>query len=235
MSQIVWIPGWSATPSVFAHAWEVLPEYTHISCDFSACDQKEKFLAVGRHTVCAQPLPVDVIGWSMGAMIALQIAREVPESVNRLILISGSSRFLRNSDQPDGISSGLLDQMIVALERDPLRVVAAFCQRMFTHDERAAGFSRDWEYAYGRVQPALPTLRAGLEYLRDFAVTSDQIFTETHILHGSDDPICPASVALKMGEIVKTKSLTVWPGVGHAPFFTCKEQFNDWLRRIFRE
>lgn len=227
-SPTVWIPGWSVGPTVFEDTWAALPG-SHIGCDLTECTRVSQFLQMTNHVIMAQSCSVDLVGWSMGAMIALEVAQQHPSHVGRLILISGSSRFLRSGPGDDGISVRALDHMQLALHNNPSAAVENFRRGMFTQDERLAGYYRHWRSAYGGFNNSTESLNAGLEYLRSFDIDPPRIQNETYILHGGEDRICPVAGALRLGDAISSSSVTVWPDVGHVPFYTQREEFKTWI------
>jgi pimeloyl-[acyl-carrier protein] methyl ester esterase len=222
------MPGWSVGPSIFSDLWTRFPEREHVGCDFSSCVEPSDFAQVARHAVLGRA-QVDVVGWSLGAMAALELASTDPGCIGRLVLVSGSSCFLAQGEEGNGVSVDVLDRMRAALQERPLQVVEAFQQRMFSRGERAAGHYRSWRSLYGTACPSREALSAGLDYLRGFAVDGSSVHTETHILHGTEDGICSLSGAHEMSMTIAGADLTVWPDVGHVPFFTKREEFGRWM------
>ena len=83
--------------------------------------------AVGLHNLLASfGGRVDVIGWSMGSIVALETAREYPGLFQQLVIISGTARFSAENDEFPGVSAAVLRAMARGLRRTPDNVLAAY-------------------------------------------------------------------------------------------------------------
>jgi len=232
---VVWLPGWSTGDEVFGALRAVLPGSRHHGCDFGGCVEASEFALAARAAVLALSTPVDLVGWSMGAMVGLELARDLPGRIRRLVLISGCRRFLAARPEAEGVSPQALERMSAALERNAAVVVQRFRERMFSAPERAAGYAGAFAAEHGvNVQPA-PSLAAGLSYLGGFAVEPAALRCETFLLHGAADDLCPLSSARELADGIEGAQLTVWPDVGHAPFYTRVEATQSWLAGVLAQ
>ncbi|MEW6583673.1 MAG: alpha/beta hydrolase [Actinomycetota bacterium] len=226
--RFLWLPGWSAGAGTWREAIDRAPEGAHRVCGFSSCARAGDLRDAARAALDAQPGPVTLVGWSLGAMVALELARDLPGRVRRLCLVGATDRFVAASGEPGGWPERVLTRMGARLAEDATGVLEAFDRRMFSPDERRAGHAERWIAARDGVPP-LPSLRAGLDYLRGFSVDAAAIRVPARLLHGAEDEICPPAGAERLAGALPDARLTVWEGAGHAPFFTDPGRFARWL------
>ncbi|MDD2770431.1 MAG: alpha/beta fold hydrolase, partial [Methylococcus sp.] len=114
----------------------------------------------------AAPSAAHWVGWSLGAMVALEISRQAPAAVNSLTLLCGNPRFVAEPDWP-----GMAADTLVRFADSFLEDYETACQRFLAlqvwgmPSERA--LLRDVRnHLAGRPQPDRAALLAGLDVLR---------------------------------------------------------------------
>ena len=70
----------------------------------------------------------DIVGWSLGGLVALYIAIRHPHKVRRLCLTSSFAKFLATTDYPQGLNRSALDKMIALFEQDYPKYMRQFLQ-----------------------------------------------------------------------------------------------------------
>lgn len=145
--------------------------------------------------------PALVIGWSMGAMIALETACIAPDTVRRLVLISPTACFCVKDDYPHGQKPAVLRAMMTGI-RSPRRrsILKDFWEKTaFPHALKN-------EESTSRVADALEqgefALSKGLEYLlhTDLRSTVSHLTQPALIIHGTEDKIIPATAGHWLSE-----------------------------------
>ncbi|NCC52705.1 MAG: alpha/beta fold hydrolase [Spartobacteria bacterium] len=135
--------------------------------------------------------PVWLAGWSMGSIIALQVAHRMPDALAGLILLASTPCFCAQED----FSAGTPVASVRALAKT-LKVTPALAMRTFLKMavKPAKLGKADLER---RVTNALQfdkdMLQAGLKYLETTDIRGDvaAITTPTLLIHGEDDTIIP--------------------------------------------
>ncbi|GAA3409792.1 alpha/beta fold hydrolase [Paenibacillus hodogayensis] len=252
----LWIHGWGMSPDVWGDPGVWLPEARHRLFSYEGCHTVDEMKERLREIVCEESLqggPVHVLGWSLGGMLALELAMEtgLGENKERLpigqaVLIGASLRFV-DERREIGWPGRVIRRMRTQLTADPAGTLLRFADSMLSPGERPT-WPAVAERLAKRTDFTLAGLEAGLTYLLETDLTgrwercsqawavedvSEEIAMrdgapEVIWMHGGEDPVCPPA-ALAVGPFRKT---VLFPGAGHAPFVTQPERFAQQLRRI---
>ena len=116
----------------------------------------------------AIPAGAYVCGWSLGALLALQIAAQSPQRLAGLILVGATPSFTQRADWQLAQTSALLDTFRAAIEQDATATLQRFVALLNQGDAQARTIGR----ALCRRLQSAPladtnTLLAGLDWLRD--------------------------------------------------------------------
>ena len=84
------------------------------------------------------PQGAAVLGWSLGGMVALELARSRPGDLAALVLIATTPCFLARDDWPAGMKPGVLDGFAAGLARDYRRSLSNFLALQTWGDENAS-------------------------------------------------------------------------------------------------
>ena len=169
-----------------------------------------------------------IVGWSMGAQLAIKAAAALKERISGLILVGGTSRFCSADDYPCGLAAKEVRGMAVRLKRDNKVTAGQFFKNMFSENETA--FS-DLQDIAAKTISSLPPLQVSLTALSELTSTDFRhLLPGTNIpvllMHGAEDSICPVGAAEFMAKHLPLASIKIFPSSGHAPFLTGPEIFN---------
>ncbi|BBI35948.1 alpha/beta hydrolase [Cohnella abietis] len=243
---ILWLCGWSMPDTIFDRTRELLPDFHHISVDYSDADSPEEMLLLTERAVkkllyldgeaCRTKAfhgPLLIGGWSLGGLLALRLA--IQGFADGLVLFGATAQFTRSKEESDlGWADIYVRKMITGLVKDRQGVESKFRQLMFTESE--------WKTHLGECLPSIgswtnPALIAGLQVLRSEECLSQlkSITCPVFLVHGTEDSICPYGAALELiAQLPKAKLLTI-PACGHAPFLGREDQIANELRRWWHE
>ncbi len=199
---LVLLPGWGFLGGIFSRLFlpydYILPA-RHLSCDIS--DDLAAFFdeeGLGRTAV---------LGWSLGASLAVDFAERYPEKISSLILISLRSSFPAIE----------LERKRVLIEADPKGALHSFYRGCF------AGQKEDYKWFVECHEKRFietitkEELLGGLAYLSSRTVSLDRIpCTDILIVYGMRDLIAPARLAPRRAHA----RYLVMPGTGHLPFLS---------------
>ncbi|MDD2581876.1 MAG: alpha/beta fold hydrolase [Desulfuromonadaceae bacterium] len=181
---------------------------------------------------------VIVVGWSMGAQIALQSCAELSGRLAGMLLVSATPRFTASDDFPHGLARNEASGMRLKVQRNTTRALNGFYTRMFAEGELEAHSSgAEIKQLLGSITP--PETADVLEAL-DALVQADmrsllpKITLPTLIVNGGQDKICLPQASSYLKSHITGAEQIVYPVCGHAPFLTQSDQFNAELIRFAR-
>jgi pimeloyl-[acyl-carrier protein] methyl ester esterase len=222
MPRWLWIHGWGMSPSIWGPWPQMFPDIEHHVASFADCHTPMDLKEAVRSKLTAHPGPWTVVGWSLGAMLAIEVVSEyiIWQKVSGIIIVAGSLQFV-HPDRSLGTPKPLLTAMIRSLQRDPINTLAQFHAKVFAQ----------WPEPlreYPNISDSDFTaegLLAGLHYLAEVDVRAhwEKVASRALWIHGEEDPICPVGGA--------PKQAIVLPGVGHAPFLASPERVTMEMKR----
>jgi pimeloyl-[acyl-carrier protein] methyl ester esterase len=179
------------------------------------------------------PAPATILGWSMGALVALRIARRHPRTVARLVLVCASPRFVAGEDWPHAIAAHTLerfgDELAVAYRPTLQRFLSLQVQgseqgRRTLAAMRAALFARG--------EPPRDVLAAGLHILAhtDLRAEVPAIAVPTLVITGQRDALTPAAAGQWLAAALPDGRHADIAGAAHAPFLSHPAAFDGALR-----
>lgn len=172
------------------------------------------------------PLPVHVLGWSLGGLIAQYWALRHPAQIRSLALVSTSPCFTRRADWPHaqtaaaiGAVGASLDQAFdTTLERFlALQLLGSASARETLKALRAQLF------AHGRPQGLLPALSLLLD--ADLRRAVPQIACPVGLFFGERDVITPPGAGHWLAGQLTDAVYHSFPQASHAPFLSHEPAF----------
>ncbi len=146
-----------------------------------------------------------IVTGSMGGLLALEL---LPQSCQKLVLISSTAKFCATEDYPCGTHEKVLRRMILQLKRNPDAVLAEFYKNVH------------FPYPALKTEPGCPLdeLVAGLEYLlaSDVREKVPAIGIPVLLLHGAEDRIIPPGAAEWLHAHLPAGTLKLIADDGHA-------------------
>jgi len=162
--------------------------------------------------------PLIVIGWSLGAMLALEYAAQQPEKVARLVLLNPTARFCSSPGYRWGQPTSALRALKRALKRDRPAALTGFYQLCFA-PERLPQAKLDKHLQEMDLVSDVDLL-SGLNYLErsDLRESLVSVRAQAVLIHGGEDAVIPqeASAALAATLSGRICARIVVEGVGHA-------------------
>lgn len=238
MSRLLLLPGWGMEAAVWQPLRaELAIEVECVSIDWRGVKGCEEFTERVRADAAQGDAPVAIIGWSLGALVALDFAARYPTLVSKLILIGGTSRFTIDDGYDAGQDPRAVLRMSRQLARDPEKTLRHFYVSMFSNRERARGddkrFMADVHDHF--AGDTVASLSVGLDFLQTMDLR-DTLSKQPPMLliHGEDDMICPLLAAKYVADRTQQATLRVVPQAGHLPFYTeprcCAREIERFLR-----
>src|SRR5690606_6944488 len=160
------------------------------------------------------PAEVDVIGWSLGGLVALQWALEKPLQVRKLVLLGATPRFLAADGWPHGVAPAVWRIFVRELRQNPDALMRRFSALQAEGEEDSKGLTKRI-YA-NRAQAAPDALQASLNVLAagDVRERVRAVQQPVLLLHGERDAITPLAAARWLSETLPRAALQVYEGAG---------------------
>ncbi len=181
---------------------------------------------------------VVLVGWSMGAQIALQSCAELSGRLAGMVLVSATPRFTASDDYPYGLACNEASGMRLKVQRNTQRALEGFYSRLFTVGELESHSSASDIKQLLSAKPS-PDTAAVLDALDALARTDMRHFLAgitipTLVVNGALDRICLPQASCYLKEHIPDAEQTVFQYSGHAPFLTHSHQFNAEILRFTR-
>jgi pimeloyl-[acyl-carrier protein] methyl ester esterase len=177
----------------------------------------------------------DVLGWSLGGLVAQNIATTQPDRVNKLVLVGSTPCFIKKDDWQSGIRRDYFMDFFQDLEADYQRTMIKFLTLQCMKANNARQTLRQLRQSFeSKPLPSQKTLRDGLHVLLDTDLREEsiKIRNPTLFIHGDRDTLAPVQAAHWMAQHLPKGALRVISGAAHAPFLSHSEQFIDALNQF---
>jgi pimeloyl-[acyl-carrier protein] methyl ester esterase len=232
-ASFLWLSGWSVPANVWDIQTSYWPHIFHKKVDFYRCKTEHDIISSTLEAFKQLPTPIYVIGWSLGAMVALELAHICSKQIQILFLIGGTPKFIRNPLlSPYGWNRRVLQKMKEKLYYDKKAVISSFHQQMFSSMEKNQGVYTAWKNEMREQLPTTENLIAGLNYIYSFQAYDylPSLQIPVFLLTGNEDIICPPEASQQLSKAIPQGYLTIWEKVGHIPFWTNSNQFYQWMK-----
>ena len=177
----------------------------------------------------------DVLGWSLGGLVAQRIALNQPDRIRRLVLVSATPKFVSSVDWQSGVDPAVWNAFAEKVNHDYKAILLQFLtlQCMKSSDRRAtikqlrASFDT-------RPTPTQTTLQRALHILLESDLRAEiaNIRKPTLLIHGDRDTLAPVQAAHWMMQQLPHGFLRVISGSAHAPFLSHSDQFIETLNQF---
>ena len=247
-------------PLLFLHGWTMSSRVWHYQVDWFAREYQVITLDLRGHGRSGSPegectfisltqdistvikeLQLDrltLLGWSLGVSLIVRLCHSDRLPVDSLVLVDGTPCVVSREDFPHGLPYPQVKKMIKRTASNFPRALEEFHQLLLSPEDEE-GENRDivWDLLTNESYlPQWETARDLLVALADEDVRSEiaAITLPTLLMHGDQDQICPVGASRYMHEHLGDAEIAVFPGAGHAPFLTQKEDFNQRLSDFVR-
>ncbi|MEP2650577.1 MAG: pimeloyl-ACP methyl ester esterase BioH [Paraglaciecola sp.] len=239
---LVFLHGWGVNSGVWQPLIDILAnEYCITTIDLPGYGKNHKELPepydIGSVSkLIAAHLPADcvLIGWSLGGLIAQQVAYDFPEKLQRLVLICSSPKFAKDLGWP-GIDKDVLMLFARQLSLDFSKMLERFLMIQAMGSENA---KFDVKTIKQNVQqypnPSETALLAGLKMLEnvDLRQQLSTLAIPCHLFLGRLDSLVPAAISEHLAECCPGVNIEVIAHASHAPFISDTDGFKKQLKAV---
>ncbi|MED1113048.1 alpha/beta hydrolase [Bacillus paramycoides] len=210
--KIIFIPGWGMEEEVWTLVLPYFKGYSVQCVEWRNVKESSEF--AGRIIDAANDENVILVGWSLGALAAIQSYKKI--KAKGIVLIGGTAKFTITSDYTSGWNASFVERMKKNLARQKESTLQRFYENMFTKNELKE--NKNFEEITMRFKgDTIQSLQLGLDYLIETDMRNEltDIKAPLLLLHGEQDVICPLSAAHSITKNTNAK-LKVVSGAGHA-------------------
>ncbi len=178
----------------------------------------------------AESLPKNAIwvGWSLGGLLAMAMARWHPESVQRLFLIASSPCFKQKPDWQHAMQPAALQQFGKNLQVDTVNTLKRFLMLQVKDSPEAKSHLRDlYNLLNTSGYPQLTALQSSLKFLSDTDLRNElnAIQVPSLLCLGTHDALVPTKMANSCQAIWSTLKVEKIHAAAHIPFLSHFDQF----------
>ena len=234
------IHGWAANGRIFDPLRPLLPAHWQVHAPdlpgHGATPLEGAFnIAAAADQIAAQmPCNSDVLGWSLGGVVALFIAYRHPDKVRHLCLTASFAKFLATPAYPQGVSRSALDKMTALFEADFPKYMRQFLELQLLNTPDAGA-------VIDAVLPGLTAhgtpaaLESALEALNgaDARPFLPRVFQPALLVYGGKDGITPPRIGQYLQEHLPYAETVVIDKAAHTPFLSHPQEFAALLARFF--
>ncbi|MCE9944740.1 MULTISPECIES: pimeloyl-ACP methyl ester esterase BioH [Aeromonas] len=180
------------------------------------------------------PEKCHLLGWSLGGLVASQLALTRPERLHSLITVASSPCFMAREDWP-GIAPKVLAGFNQMLAGDFMQTIERFLAIQAMGSEHARNDIRQLRHWLAeRPAPQLAALEAGLGLLADVDLRDELAGLDLPWLriYGRLDSLVPKAVIPLLDERYPASRSLVLEKASHAPFISHPEPFITLLRQF---
>lgn len=171
------------------------------------------------------------LGWSLGGLVASQVALQAPERVSALVTVASSPCFSARDAWP-GIKPEVLAGFQHQLSEDFQRTVERFLALQTMGSDTARQDARLLKSAVLSLDmPSTEVLNGGLEILKtvDLREALQNLSLPFLRLYGHLDGLVPRKIVPLLDEMWPASESIIFPKAAHAPFVSHPQAFCDAL------
>ena len=163
-----------------------------------------------------------LVGWSLGGMIAIELAARMTNKVGALILLSSTPCFVQKPDWPHGTDEKQLLAVLQKLKKDKHGALNNFIAEVAYGDVSPRTTIRILREIVAKNMASDEVLTGGLEILRhqDLRGSLLNVRCPTGIISGMNDHLVAKTTGKAMQSLRPEMHLIEIDNAGHAPFIS---------------
>ncbi len=182
------------------------------------------------------PEPFTLLGWSLGATIAMDMVERCPDRVKSLIVLAGNPRFVREHDWP-GVRTEILEGFAELLKSDVRQTLIRFLALQVNGLSNAKPLLQRLKQAVLEAPPpSQSVLQAGLAILKSSDLRESMLRNRVPIsmILGDKDTLIPLASARILQRLNPGIELEVLESAGHAAFLSHPEELASKIIKVLR-
>ena len=224
---IVLIHGWAMHTGIWRQFAQQLAKHYQVICldlpGHGLSETVEPYALDQISEVLIEAIPevsFNLIGWSLGASVALTMAKNFPQRVNSLMMLAGNPKFVEEDDWA-GIKPELLEDFAKNLcgncQVTLIRFLALQVNGLPEGRKLLTGLKKAIQEC---DSPTEKVLLSGLDILKDVDLRDylSRLHCPVNIIQGDQDTLVPVKAGMDMQKIQPASELNIIQGAGHVPF-----------------
>lgn len=167
--------------------------------------------------------PTHLLGWSLGGLLAQQIALRYPQKILSLTCLTTTPRFTQNDGWTRSVNPQIIGDFIGAISIETVSVLKNFWRLQLQGVDNSRQLMKDLvKHMSERKIPKLVPLNQGLILLKDMDNREQlkDIQAPTFWLLGEKDPLIPQDIRENLTTLQPNAKVMVLAGGSHIPFFS---------------
>ena len=171
---------------------------------------------------------VNIVGWSMGASVAIVFSSLFPDMIEKLVLVDGTPQLIASDDFPDAVPPEAAQQLGLALQNDYQSGCQAFAD-MQVNEQDSKNAKNTILNILLETDPQVALSHFASSGKRDLRPLLQNIKATTLVICGEIDQVCPLGASKYLAEHISDSTLSVFKEKGHCCFLTDHKHFNSEL------
>ncbi len=230
----VFVHGWAMNSAVWEPCLPLLPDWMDVirvdlpghgtmsTVDADSINDYTQALAA------LMPRPALWVGWSLGGLAVLELAKYYPERVAGIFLVSSTPCFVRRPDWPCAVEPEVFQQFADSLGQNVETTIKRFLALQVKGSSNAMKTVRSLQASIKQRGQASPqALELGLDILSgsDYRETLTMLECPVHCYLGGRDALVPVCAGNDMQTLNPKINLSIDEQAAHAPFVSHPESF----------
>ncbi|MFT3737046.1 MAG: alpha/beta fold hydrolase [Rhodocyclaceae bacterium] len=229
---LVFLHGWGMRPGI----WQGLQRALGQECQAPVLHAPTGSLNDWGDAV-ADTLPhaAVLIAWSLGAMLALNIAARHPQRVRAMVLIAATPSFIKREDWTHGLDAETVRAFRDGFLRNPTRTQERFVALQAFGDVQRHAVTEALRAQLEDPVEHAAALGHGLRLLEESDLRVQQlpaVSLPCLLVHGAQDALIPASASSWLGQRWPGSETLLIDDAGHAPFLSAPQRVAEGIQRF---
>ena len=234
----VFVHGWAMNGAVWEKCFELLPDWMDvIQVDLPGHGTMADVKAEGLNDY-VQALaalvnrPVVWVGWSLGGLALLQLAREYPERIAGLFMVSSNPCFVQKEDWSCAVEKNVFELFADSLEKNTDATIKRFLALQVKGSGVSMSVVRELQQSLQqRGRASTDALRSGLDILANTDLRTELPYLNCPVtwLLGGRDTLVPVALSGALKMLQENIKNVVVKEAAHAPFISHPEEFSSAL------
>ncbi|MFP5043069.1 alpha/beta fold hydrolase [Parasediminibacterium sp. JCM 36343] len=172
---------------------------------------------------------ITIIGYSIGAMIAMGATFKRPHIFKQLILLSGSPRYMNDESGNGqgylgGLSEASIDELLTMMDANYLGWASSIVPAILGNQKGNEVIIEELTNSICRSNPKIAKQFARLTFTCDYRDSLNKVVVPTLILQSADDMIAPLAVGNYLHSRIPGSTMAVLDTIGHCPHLLVPEK-----------